>query len=334
MKPIYFPYTYISRSTLDNLNFFFKRITVYQPSAPAIPDDLKAFEDEGLIDIQLPVQGAEKKIAAVLQDYNIWADMHQGRDMTFLKIQGKSPPFFTETSTAQIKKEIREKVGPIPENPALGDSELLFNARVFLLMAQQMDYQNSQTATFLETADSIKRNLLKQLKGESETSVPGSEPGDLTSKDNLRDYMIPERLHAFGRVLQYAEKTSGVYVTANRSVMEYLLEKSPHMKIFSTTGAVLPAENTTKVDTDRQERFMRHLEMIVTASAPAAGDQMEGLLQEKTTDTKAGLTLYLIPDQTPRTFFGKCTAIAPIDSVSGSGNNSSPINTLICFVEY
>ncbi len=53
--------------------------------------------------------------------------------------------------------------------------------------------------------------------------------------------MIPERLHAFGHLVQHAEKPSGIFVTDNRSVMEYLLEKSPQMKRISNAEALLPA---------------------------------------------------------------------------------------------
>ena len=335
MKPIYFPYTYSSKPVLNSLNLFFRQVTVYQPSAPAIPDDLKILEDEGLLDIQLPVRGAEKKIAAVLRDYNIWAGMHQGREMAFFKTQGKYPPFFTDTSIAQIKKDIREKAGTIiPDTPALNDGALLFNARVFLLIAQQMDCQKSQSTTLLETADSMESNLFKQLKGEEEACALDSIPRGLTLKDSLRDYMIPERLQAFSHLVRYAEKTSGVYVTDNRPVMEYLLEKSPHMKLLSSTDALLPAEDTNKDPAQRQEKIERYLEMLVTDSATVSGDQLAEPVQEKTADTSDSLTLYLVPDQPPHAFFAECTEIHPTNSVSDSGNNRAIRNTLVCFVNY
>ncbi|MBW2593500.1 MAG: hypothetical protein JRE58_10980 [Deltaproteobacteria bacterium] len=335
MKPIYFPYTYISRPMLDRLNFFFKRITVYQPCAPAIPDDLKALEDEGLLDIQLPVQGAEKKIAAVLRDYNSWAGMHQGRGMAFFKTQGNYPPFFTETSTAQIKKDIRKNAGPSSiGNPVLNDSEMLFNARVFLLIAQQMDYQNSQSTTCLETTDIMESNLFKQLKGEEDTFALDSVPGDFTPKDNLRDYMISERLYAFGRLVRQDEKTSGIYVTDSRPVMEYLLEKLPHMQMLSNVDEILSGKNAKEDHTPRREKFEQYLEMLVTTSASVSCGQAVGSAQGKAAGTPADLTLYLVEDRSPQAFFSECTARTPTDSVSGSDNNHSLKNTLICFIEY
>lgn len=332
MKPIYFPYTYISRPMIDTLNFFFRRITVYQPCAPAIPDDLQSLEDEGLLDIQVPVKGDEKKITEILRDYNSWADMFPGRDMAFFKTREKWPPFFTETSTAQIKKEIRENAGPvIPGNTVSNSSEMLFNARVFLLIAQQMDRQNIQSAICLETADIMERNLFRQLKGEDEISE--LNPGGPAPEDSLRDHMIPERLNAFGRLVQHDEKPPDVYVTDNRQVLEYLLEKSPRMQIISRSDKVLPAGDAKEPHTSWRERFEGHLEMLVTASTPEAGDRIAGPVQKKTADTKADLTLYIVPGQSPRTFFEAYTAIAPADSKAGSGNNSRPENTLICFVE-
>lgn len=335
MKPIYFPYTYISRPLLDRVNFFFKRITVYQPCATTIPDDLKVLEDEGLLDIQLPVQGNEKKIAGVLRDYNSFADMHQGRDMAFLKTRGKWPPFFTETSTAQIKKEIRENTGPtIPGKPVLDSSEILFNARMFLLIAQQMDYQSNQSITRLETADIMESSLFKQLKGEEEICGLDSVPRCLTPKNNLRDYMIPERLQAFSRLIQHDKKISDVYVTDSRIVMEYLLEKSPHMQILSNVDEILSGENEKEAHTSWRKQIKRYLEMSATACAPASGDQSAGSAQKKTGNTQVGLTLYLVPGQSPRAFFAECSATAPVNYASDSGNKGSFKNTVICFIEY
>ena len=336
MKPIYFPYTYVSKSMLDNLNFFFRRITVYQPCAPLIPEDLKAFEDEGLLDIGLPVQGAEDKIAAVLKEFNNWTAMHQGSDMAFLKIRGNWPPFFTETSTAQIKTEIRKNAGPgSPHSPALNEGERLFNARVFLLIAQQMDHQNYQSAICLETADAMERILFNQLKGEAETGPLDAAPGTLTHRDSLRGYMIPERLHAFGHLVQHAEKTSGIYVTDNRAVMEYLVEKSPRMKILSNVESLLPAENAKKAHTSWQERFQRNLEMLVAAPVPVGGDPIAaGAVPEKAVGPQATLTLYRAAGLSPRAFFTECTAMEGAGPVSDQSSDASLRNTLIGFVEY
>jgi hypothetical protein len=332
MKPIYFPYTYVSKSMIDQLNFFFRRITVYQPCAPVIPDDLKAFEDEGLLDIGIPVQGAEQKIAGILKEYNHWAAIHQGRDMAFLKTQERWPPFFTETSTAQIKKEIRKNT--VPDSPALNEGEILFNARVFLLIAQQMDRQHHQSAICLETADAMGRTLFKQLKGESETGVLDAVPGTMTPRGNLREHMIPERLHAFGHLVQHTEITSGIYVTDNRSVMEYLLEKSPQMKILSNAEALLPTENAKATHMSWQDRFQRNLETLVTASVPVDGDPIADIVPEKAAGPQATLTLYRAAGVPPRAFFAECSAIEGAGSVSDQSNDVSLKNTLIGFVEY
>jgi hypothetical protein len=334
MKPIYFPYTYVSKSMLDRLNFFFRRITVYQPCALSIHDDLKAFEDKGLVDIGIPVQGDEPKIAGMLKEYNHWAAMHQGRDMAFLKTQERWPPFFTETSTAQIKKEIRENTVPgSPDSPTLNEGVMLFNARVFLLIAQQMDRQHHQSAICLETADAMERTLFKQLKGESETGALDTGPGKVAPRDDLRDYMILERLHAFGHLVQHAEKTSGIFVTDNRSVMEYLLEKSPQMKLLSNAEALLPAENAKATHMSWQERFQQNLEMLVTASVPVDGDRITGGVPEKAAGSQTNLTLYRAAGLSPRACFENCTAIEGAAPASDQGSAVSLKNTIIGFVE-
>ncbi|MBU4289417.1 MAG: hypothetical protein KKI12_14750, partial [Proteobacteria bacterium] len=98
MKPIYFPFTYISEPVLEALSAFFKQIVVYQPSSLNVPESMQKLADSGLLEIRIPVKGDENKIDNILKDYKSWANIHQGSEMAFFKMNPDKIPFFDDSS--------------------------------------------------------------------------------------------------------------------------------------------------------------------------------------------------------------------------------------------
>ncbi len=73
MKPIYFPFTYISEAAVAAISACFKQTVVYQPSRHTLPAEMQKLADSGLIDVRIPITGDENKLDAILRDYNEWA---------------------------------------------------------------------------------------------------------------------------------------------------------------------------------------------------------------------------------------------------------------------
>ena len=78
MKPIYFPFTYISEPVVEATGVCFKQLVVYQPSNQKVPEKMQKWAKSGILDIRVPVKSDEKELDAALRDYKTWVNIHQG----------------------------------------------------------------------------------------------------------------------------------------------------------------------------------------------------------------------------------------------------------------
>jgi hypothetical protein len=168
MKPIYFPFTYISEKVLGAVSAFFKQIIVYQPSSLNIPESTQKQANSGLLEIRIPAKGDENKIDNILKDYKSWANIHQGSEMAFFKTKPDIIPFFGESSTSQIKAAIKKEKQK-QQNEKKQDS--LLNAKIFLHIAQEFDMQNWEINKELQLSEEKTLNLIDNLKGEDEDEL-------------------------------------------------------------------------------------------------------------------------------------------------------------------
>jgi hypothetical protein len=97
MKPIYFPFTFISEPVFDALSACFGKIVVYQSSKVNIPENMKEWDNSGKLEIRIPIEGDEEKIDNILQDFKTWAQLHQGSELSFLKHKLKKYRFLMKT---------------------------------------------------------------------------------------------------------------------------------------------------------------------------------------------------------------------------------------------
>ena len=132
MKLFCFPYTYVNTVTLKAFYACFESVSVLQPSrlGDAIPD--RQWIDNGFVHLQVPVESDTIVLNRKLAEYRNWLDLHQGGQMDFFKMTNDQVPFFSESSVAQIRADIREKRKAEPE-------AYLFRARLFLQLAQEFD---------------------------------------------------------------------------------------------------------------------------------------------------------------------------------------------------
>ena len=137
MKPVYFPFTYINDTVARDLYACFGQITVYQPGAHNIPENMQRLANEGLLDLKVPVSGDEAKLEALIKEYKEWGELHQKSDTAFLKAIGERIPFFDDTFSTQLASQIK-KIRD--ENYSKEKPDILFNARLFLCLAQDYDH--------------------------------------------------------------------------------------------------------------------------------------------------------------------------------------------------
>jgi len=328
MKPIYFPFTYISEPVLEGLSAFFKQVVVYQPSNLKIPESMQKAADSDLLEIRIPVKGDENKIDNILKDYKSWANIHQGSEMAFFKTRLDMVPFFSEFSTSQIKADIKKKEQK-RQNEKKQDS--LLNARIFLHMAQKFDMQNWEINKDLLLLEEKTLNLIDNLKGEDALSFKGNDREKALKIDYQSEYMTPDRIIAWTHLLQYDRDMSNLFITNSRSVVEHLVEKTPEAKIVLSIDS-MPLTNSRDKKTEKwQKSLIEQLESLLENSLPASEVIKIKSPFDKDDGKKGSLTLYLVPGESPYKFFTRnAWHKKPVKEINReTGFN----NTLIGFVE-
>ena len=321
MKPIYFPFTYISKPVTEALYACFGKTIIYQPSSKNIPEEIHRLADCGVLDIRIsgkPEKKDEEKLSAILKEYNAWANLHQGSkgiQLDFFKARRNKIPFFHDTSISQIKTDIKDITG---ENTARKKSDPLFNARLFLSIAQNFDIQNDKIDLDMASFETARKDLINNLKGEGKTStlVPGY--GDEFKAGNLADYdyMIPERLEAWALLMccdpmQYREETSGLFVTSSRQAIDYLLEKTPETENVFSIDAIPMVENQVAKTAKWSKGLMEYLENVAESSRPLKCDNFTTVPDDLKCETKVSLSLYLVPGVLPQEFFTRFIKFKP-----------------------
>jgi len=331
MKPIYFPFTYISEPVLEVLSAFFKQIVVYQPSNLKIPESMQKQADSDLLEICVPVKGDENKIDNILKDYKNWANIHQGSEMAFFKTKPDIIPFFDESSTSQIKADIKKKKQK-QQNEKKQDS--LLNARIFLHIAQEFDMQNWEINKALQLSEEKTLDLLDNLKGEDEDELSFKENDreKALKTDCQNDYMTPDRIIAWTHLLQYDQDMSNLFITNSRSAIEHLVEKTPEAKIVLSIDSIVLTNSRDKKTEKWQKSLIKQLELLLENSLPASENIKIKSPFDKDDGKKVSLTLYLIPGESPYEFFTRSawynTPVKKINKEAGFNN------TLIGFVEF
>lgn len=298
MKPVYFPFTYVTEPAAAALASCFRQTAVYQPSALKLPEPMKKWQENGVLDIRTPVKGDEDKLNAVITDYKNWANLHQGADLSFFKTRGHSIPFFEGTSS-QIRADIvRKSKAEIRAEPELPD----LNARMFLCIAQEFDIQQWEIRSDLASFETLEKDFMKNLKGEEDEL---SFPHVSLSPQDTGNYMLAERLKAWSRLMRHDPESSGIFVTGSRSVFEEVMEIVPEPKKTIAFDSIPLYESGSDENTGTwQDSLTEYLEKLI--SDPSSDTDISPLSNKKA-GPKISLNLCLISGKSPESLFGHWT---------------------------
>lgn len=324
MKPIYFPFTYISKPVVEALRACFRQFVVYQPSFQQVPEKMQAWEKSGILDIRVPVQGNENKLEALLKDYKTWANLHNG-ETAFFKTQADKIPFFDDYSTSQIKADIKKK------GQGQKSEDFLFNARIFLHIAQEFDMQDWEINRDILLFEEMEQNLIKSLKGNN---------GILYKKDTVNkaliddtgDYMTADRIKAWAHIMRYDREISELFITSSTSVFDHLIDKAPEAKIVHRFDSIPVHKNRIEQIERWQDDLMQYLDNLAKNSWPVSVDGIIKAPVDKECNSKVSLTLCLVPGETPLEFFARC--VKDKSAEGGKTNEEARFkNTLIGLIE-
>ena len=315
MKPIYFPFTYIPKPVAAAIYACFGKTIIYQPSSKNIPEEIHKLAGRGVLDIRMsenPGEKDEEKLSAILKEYNAWANLHQGSrgiQLDFFKAGRNKIPFFDDSSTSQIKADIKDITG---KNPTQKEPDSVFKASIFLSIAQEFDMQSDKIFRDMVSFETARKDLIKNLKGEAKTSPLVPAYKDEFKAVNLADYdyMIQERIEAWALLMccdpmQYREEMSGLFVTSSRQAIDYLLEKTPEIENVFSIDAIPVVENQGEKTAKWPKGLMEHLEMVAKSSWPFELGDFTVVPDDLKCETKVSLSLYLVPGASPLEYFSR-----------------------------
>ncbi len=227
MKPVYFPFTYINDTVARDLYACFGQITVYQPSAHDIPENMQRLADEGLLDIKVPVSGDEAKLEALIKEYKEWGELHQKSDAAFLKAIGERVPFFDDTFSTQLASQIKRIRD---DNYSKEKPDILFNARLFLCLAQDYDIMQDGINRDLISVYEMEKKLLEGLTHEDEEFFIKKTGSSLQAADDSGKYKIKERIEAWTYLMSNDKENPRLFITGSRDAFDFIIEKSGDIK--------------------------------------------------------------------------------------------------------
>jgi len=332
MKPICFPFTYVSDSVVKALATCFGQFIVYRPLAGEIPEQLRPWVEEGIIDIRIPVTENQKDIEAAVKNYLSWADLHfdsSGLKLPFLKTWTDAVPFSGAISSSQVVADLKKQIRGTPVSLS---PEPLLAARLFLYFAQEFDRQNQEVAQDLKRHQQQETELLQHLKMEDDVLTAEFQIETVQPPDDAADYMAMGRLEAWTRLLLRDTDISGIFVTHSPAIYQDLLDKTPgaeklfHFDRISTLDSMAPEFVAW------QQKLMSDLAHIVEHKWSPTAVRLLDMPDRPAVVKTLSLRAFLAVDQNPRDFFSCCAQIEFSDSETHLTDDRFH-NTLIGLIE-
>ena len=329
MKPLYFPFTYISKPVGQALAACFPQTVVYQLSPSKIPDEMRESADSDLFEIRIPVDDNGKRLDDLLKQYRTWADVHRGTEIGFLKSMIDKIPYFDDTASSQIRSEIK-KSGK--KAPSQGKPDPLLHARLFLHMAQELDLENDRLTRNLVAVEAMEEDFMKELKGEDEANLVRPAAIKALETDDPGHYMTEERIESWAHLMQQDPQGSGLFVTGSRAVFDLLLDRMPEMAEVKRFDAVPVGDPDAEDLAFWQAELIQHCETLATGPWPADVDAPADPPEIPDSETFVTLALFIAPGKSPHDFFAEVLETDTLQTESSPDSRRFK-NTLICLVE-
>ena len=330
MKPIYFPFTYVSDRVAEAVAACFGHFIVYRPLRDKLPEQMQSRVDRGVLDLRVPVTENEKALKTAVKNYLDWANLHMPGSVNKtadLKSRMGALPYFDDSSTSRILADVKEK---IQGNSAGTNMDSTLAARIFLCLAQEFDRQNQEVADEIYRYHQQEADLIRQLKMEEDPLA--NEIQEKPLPNLFADYMVSDRLGAWARILRRDPNASALFVTHSPAVMVHLLDRSPTTARVARLESIPRDSGKAAGSASHQQKLLFNLKRLAQAEQPTATADLYDGIDFPAAETTISLNIYLVPNQTPAEFFARCAQLKPNDSEKPVQTTKFK-NTLIAFIE-
>ena len=324
MKPLYFPFTYISFETAEDICAFFKDVIICQPTCSGVHDTMRDMEKKGMIDINLPVfkdEKDEKKLAGIISQIKAGARMHGCGDKAFAMAVSEKNPFCSDTLPNQVRSQINKSIKSEASEEL---DENILAARAFLQIAQEMDMQNNEINMGLTAVEEMRQELMNVLKGD-ENASDNIQEGVLPKSLGMNSYIWEERLKAWSCLLQHdlGMQDIPLLLTTDSSIFENMIEEvETAEKIGFFESVPVLGQRIDSIERWRND-LIEKLERIAenTWDGSAVGISPPPY-KDKSFKSRVSLLIYIIPGKTFRELFNL-----------SEKKESKYKNTFLCLVE-
>jgi hypothetical protein len=224
IKPTYFPYTYVPQWVAETLAACFKQFTVYQPSGRKLPSEMQPWIEANVMEVRVPVQTEDDALAKMAKEFRAFAGLHDdSKNLKTVVLGGQrgAIPCFGESAVSRIISEVKKSSRSASDR---ADFDPVFSAQVFLDFAQEFDRQSAELNRALGANKRHSRDLLKEISGEKENSLPATPLSAEIKVEDPAEYMALDRLQAWLRLFMIDPVDSGLFVTSSPLVFNYLIE--------------------------------------------------------------------------------------------------------------
>lgn len=330
MKPLFFPFTYITEPTINACLGFFDGISVPQASMKYIPGPMRQWTDQGYLDVRVPDPEDSRDFHAALMETDNWARYHRGGVSSFLKGYQEKVPFFGSLSTSQIKRDIRTANQANPHDASHEDTVL--RARVFLHMAQEFDIQHQTLSLQLQEQEAMEKKLYQELKGDGSPSDKTFGTDKSWDKDDPFEYMMQDRLRAWSHVTLSHGHIQGPLVTTYASVLALIQEEHVlDTESLIPAGAVSPIDKNMASAKKESQALEDYCGKLLNTPMPHLTDSgLLGTYSDEAVDTFS-MKLYLLPGIAPKHFIARLTGVE-VQGVPDRLDIFDAVNTLIGYI--
>ncbi|MFC1798229.1 hypothetical protein ACFLZL_00270 [Thermodesulfobacteriota bacterium] len=288
--------------------------------------------ENGFIDLRVPFENGSEVLSRKLTEYKNWIDSHQGSQMDFLKLNSERLPFFGESSVAQIKADIQNRL-PADE----GDPD--FSARLFLQIAQEFDIQNDELNREFDLLAAAEQDLFKHIKGEVEVHTrqqPSSGTRPLVD-EQFSDFMLQERLVAWcqlflDRLNEKEPAENGLLITTSRSLMASLLEEAPSKQVLNLIALPQNIEDL-QVREEWRNKINGLLNPLLYEPWEGASGQDICLPATDESTDRFNFSVYLIQGIKPRDYLAGVSGLENVLAQKKNGP-AETLNTLIGLLSF
>ena len=302
MKPIYFPFTYVPHWIAEALTACFKQFIIYQPSGQQLPDGMQNWVDKKAMEVQVPVQTGDEKLAKVIKDFQSFARLHDDRkNLKTAALLGQEfgLPFFGESASSRIVSDVKKSGRPESANVKLDSS---FSARVFLEFAQQFDRQTDELNQGLGVSDRRSQEMLNKLSGETDKAIPATPLSADNAVYDPGEYLTTGRLQAWMRLFMKEPAESGLFVTSSQAVLNLLIESLTTAEKVIQLEAIPPTP-AKGADAAWRDLFFKKINQLVKKKWSPADHTFDDVPLPEGQGLNVTLALYLIPGQNPEELF-------------------------------